>query len=193
MIHEGILHRKHGKGTFVARRKIRQGLARIVNFSRSILELGMKPATLILSTELTAADIEIAKELGLPVAAPVLKLSLLGTGDEETFVLYESFFPPDTGQKIVKEARKREKEGVSFSTYDLYGEPSGIFPITVNQTFEATIANERLSVIMKVKKGFPVLLITSVFMTQDQQPLEFRKAFYRGDRYKFHIMRDFSA
>jgi GntR family transcriptional regulator len=193
MIHEGILYRKHGKGTFVAMRKIKQGLTRIVDFNRTVLELGMKPSTSILSSELISADIEIAKVFALPIAAPILKLSLLGKGDEEPLVLYESYFPPDTGQKIVRGALIREKKGVPFSTYDLYDESAGVFPFTVNQTFEAITANDRLSVIMKLKKGAPILLITSIFLDRNQQPLEFRKAMYRGDRYKFHIVRDFSA
>jgi GntR family transcriptional regulator len=193
LIHEGILYRKQGKGTFVARRKIRQGLARIVNFTQTVLELGMTPSTAILSVESIGASGEVAKELGLTVAAPVLRLALLGKGDEEPLVLYESFFPPEIGMKIAEEARMREKEGVPFSTYDLYGESSSVFPATVSQTFEAVVANNTLSAILEVKKGFPLLLIQSVFTSRDRRPLEFRKALYRGDRYKFHIERDFTA
>ncbi|MCX5841779.1 MAG: GntR family transcriptional regulator [Deltaproteobacteria bacterium] len=191
MIHEGILYRKHGKGTFVARPKIKQGLARIVNFTQTVLELGMKPTTSILSAELTAADSEVAKEFGLPAVSPVLKLTLLGRGDEEPLVLYESFFLPEIGRRMVQIAQKREQEGIPFSTYDLYGKLD-VLPATVNQTFEAVIANERLSAIMEIKKGSPILMIKSVFMNQDQKTLEFRRAMYRGDRYKFHIIRDFS-
>jgi GntR family transcriptional regulator len=193
MVHEEILCRRHGKGTFVAVRKIKQGLARIVDFKRTVLELGMDPSTSILSSERTTADTPAAKVLGLPAAAPVVRLSLLGKGNEEPLVLYESSFPPDIGEKIVREALKREKERIPFSTYDLYGEPSGIYPGMVNQTFEAIVADERLSGIMRVKKGAPLLRITSIFMNGEQRPLEFRKATYRGDRYKFHILRDFSA
>ncbi len=193
LIYEGLLYRRHGKGTFVAPRKIRQGLARIVDFNRTVLDLGMKPSTTILAAELTTAETNIAKELGLSGAAPVLKLLLLGKGDEESLVLYESYFPPDIGQKILIEARRREKEGVPFSTYDLYGASSGIFPLTVNQTFEAVVADGRMSGIMDIKKGSPLLRIQSVFLNADQRPLEFRLALYRGDRYKFHIMRDFAA
>jgi len=192
LIHEGILYRKQGKGTFVARRKIQQGLARIVNFCQTVTELGMKPSTAILSIGPMGAVGEVAKELGLPVGAPVTKLALLGKGDEEPLVLYESFFPPEIGQKITLEARKREGAGVPFSTYDLYGEASGVLPATVNQTFEAIVANEPLAALMEVKRGSPLLLIRSVFINRDQQPLEFRKALYRGDRYKFHIVRDFT-
>ena len=193
MIHEGILYRKHGKGTFVAMRKIKQGLTRIVDFNRTVRELGMKPSTSILSSESISADIEIAKVFALPIAAPILKLSLLGKGDEEPLVLYESYFPPEIGRKIIGEALIREKKAVPFSTYDLYDESAGVIPFTVNQTFEAITANDRLSVILELRKGAPILLITSIFLDRNQQPLEFRKAMYRGDRYKFHIVRDFSA
>ncbi|MCE5265067.1 MAG: GntR family transcriptional regulator [Deltaproteobacteria bacterium] len=192
MIHEGVLFRKHGKGTFVARPKIKQGLARIVNFSQTVLELGMKPATAILSADLTEADGEVARVLGLPAGSSVLKLALLGKGDEEPLVLYESFFLPEAGRRMVRIARVQEKEGLPFSTYDLYAK-LGVLPATVNQTFEAVIANERLSALMEVKKGSPILMIKSVFTDRDQKPLEFRKAMYRGDRYKFHIIRDFSV
>jgi GntR family transcriptional regulator len=193
LINEGLLYRKQGKGTFVARRKIRQGLARIVNFTRTVLELGMKPSTAILAVESIGASGEVAKELGLTAAASVVRLALLGKGDEEPLVLYESFFPLEIGMKMAEEARIREKEGAPFSTYDLYGESSGVFPTTVSQTFEAVVATDPLSTILKVKRGFPLLLIQSVFTSRDERPLEFRKALYRGDRYKFHMIRDFNA
>ncbi|MEW6670132.1 MAG: GntR family transcriptional regulator [Thermodesulfobacteriota bacterium] len=193
MTNEGMLYRRHGKGTFVAPSKVKQGLARIVTFSQTVLELGMKPSTAILSTESIAADVQIARVFALPIATLLLELALLGKGDDQPLVLYESFFPPKIGEKMVREAMVREKEGIPFSTYDLYGEPTGILPATVNQTFEATVADERMSQILNLEKGAPVLLITSIFLNGNQEPLEFRKATYRADRYKFHILRDFSA
>lgn len=191
MIYEGLLYRKHGKGTFVARPKIEQGLARIVNFTQTVLALGLKPSTSILSAEMTEADVDVAKELRLPSEAPVLKLALLCKGDDEPLVLYESFFPPEYGQRMVALARRKEGEGIPFSTLDLYREVDSL-PATVNQSFEAAIAGERLSTLLGVKKGSPLLRILSVFLDRQQQPLEFRKALYRGDRYKFQLIREFS-
>jgi GntR family transcriptional regulator len=193
MANEGMLYRKHGKGTFVAPSKVKQGLARIVNFSRTVLELGMQPSTIILSMESIVADVHIAKVFDLPIATLFQKLALLGKGDEEPLVLYESYFPPKIGQKMIPEAMSRGEKGIPFSTYDLYGEATGIFPSAVNQTFEATTADDRLSQVLKLEKGAPVLLITSIFLNGNQEPLEFRKATYRADRYKFHILREFSA
>jgi len=191
MINEGTLYRKQGKGTFVSRRKINQGLVRFVNFSKTVLDLGMNPSTKILGKDIVPADIQMARVLDIPVTSQVLKLSLLGMGDGEPLVLYESYFPFSLGKKMAKEARKREKEGIPFSTYDLYGEPSGIFPAQVNQTLEAVNADDRLSSLMGVRKESAMLMITSVFLGLDQRLLEFRKAMYQGDWYKFHITREF--
>jgi GntR family transcriptional regulator len=192
MINEGILFRKQGKGTYVGKRKVTQGLARIVNFTRTVMDLGMKPSTKILGNDVIPADFQIAKVLDIPVTSQILKLSLLGMGDREPLVFYESYFPLSLGRQMAREAKRREKRGIPFSTYDLYGEPTGVVPKSVNQTFEAITADERLSSLLHVKKGSAIFMITSVFITQDQRPVEFRKAMYRGDRYKFYITRDFS-
>lgn len=192
IINEGLLYTKQGKGTFVARRKISHGLVRIVDFARTVLDLGMKPSTKILGSELIPADIQTAKVLDIPITSQIMKLSLLGMGDDDPLVLYISYFPLYLGKKMAKEAAKREKEGLPFSTYDLYGEPCGVFPGTVNQTFEAINADENLASILSVEKGAAIFMITSVFITGDHRPLEFRKAMYRGDRYKFYITRELS-
>ena len=192
MINEGMLYRKQGKGTYVAGRKIHQGLTRIINFARTVMDLGMRPSTKILKNEVLPTDFQMAKILDIPITSQILKLCLLGMGDGEPLVSYESSFPLSVGRKIAKEAFKREKKGLSFSTYDLYGESSRLFPGRVNQTFEATVADENLASLMHVEKGAAIFMITSVFLNTDHRPLEFRKAMYRGDRYKFYITRELS-
>jgi len=192
MINEGLLYRKQGKGTFVNQRKVNQGLVRIVNFERTVLELGLKPSTQILGTEVVPADIQTAKTLDVPLTSRILKLTLLGKGDATPLVLYESHFPLSFGQRMAKEAFRLGKKGIPFSTYDLYERLGGIAPRSVVQTFEAIAADDRLAAIMKVKKGAPIFMVTSIFQTADERPLEFRTALYRGDRYKFHLTREFA-
>ena len=38
----------------------------------------------------------------------------------------------------------------------------------------------------------PQMDLGSIFQTADQHPLEFRTALYRGDRYTFHLTREFA-
>ena len=192
MINAGILSRKQGKGTFVIERRVNQGLVRIVNFERTVLELGLKPSTQVLGNDVIPADIQMAKILDVPLTSQILKLTLLGKGDATPLVLYESYFPLQFGQRMAKKAAQLEKKGAPFSTYDLYERMGSVTPRSVAQTFEAITADDRLAAIMKVRKGLPIFMITSIFQTADQRPLEFRTALYRGDRYKFHLTREFA-
>jgi GntR family transcriptional regulator len=192
LLTEGLLYKRQGKGTFIAKKKVNQGLVRFVNFAKTVLELNMKPSTRILENHISPADVELAKVLDVPMTSELLKLSLLGYGDQEPLVLYESYFPLALGKRMAKEATKLEKKGVPFSTYDLYERAGPLVPKYVNQTFEAITADERLARLMQVKKGVAIFMITSIFHTSDKRPLEFRKAMYRGDRYKFHLTREFT-
>ncbi len=192
LINEGLLFKKQGKGTYVSPKKVNQGLVRFVNFARTVFELGLKPSTKILKNEVVPADVQIAKILDIPVTSQILKLSLLGMGNGEPLVLYESCFPLSLGQKVAKEAYRMEGKALPFSTLDLYGKTGHVAPKFVIQTFEAINADERLVSMMKVKNGAAIFMITSIFQTGDQRPLEFRTALYRGDRYKFHMTREFS-
>jgi GntR family transcriptional regulator len=192
MINEGVLYRKQGKGTFVIQRKVNQGLVHIVNFARTVLELGLRPSTRILGNQIMPADIQTAKTLDVSLTSQILKLTLLGKGDAIPLVLYESYFPLPLGQRMAKEASRLEKKDLPFSTYDLYDKIGGVTPRSVVQTFEAITADNRLAAIMKVRRGTPIFMITSIFQTADHRPLEFRTALYRGDRYKFHLTRELS-
>lgn len=129
MINEGILNRKQGKGTYVAKQKVTQGLARIVNFTRTVLDLGMNPSTKILGNEIFPVDFQIAKILDIPVTSQILKLSLLGMGDEEPLALYESYFPLSLGRKMTREAIRREKGGCLFPLTTFTGNPPVFFPL----------------------------------------------------------------
>ncbi|MBI5578864.1 MAG: GntR family transcriptional regulator [Deltaproteobacteria bacterium] len=190
MINEGILYRKQGKGTFVARRKVNQGLSRIVTFSRTVMDIGMKPSTRILFHGLLPAGLEVASILKLPDAGQVLKMVLLGQGDDHPLVVYESYFPPRVGKKMLKEATTREKQGLPFSSYDLYGRNTGLYPARVSQTLEAVAADNLQARMLEVPKATALLRVTSIFTTRDHSPLELRRALYRGDYYKFNVVRD---
>jgi len=156
---------------------------RIVNFERTVLELGLKPSTQILGNEVVPADIQSAKTLDVPLRSQILKLTLLGKGDAAPLVLYKSAFPSPLRPKNGQRGIRLEKKEIPFSTYDLYERLGGVTPRSVVQPLRPSAADDRLAAIMKVRKGAPIFMITSTFQTADQRPLEFRTALYRGDRY----------
>lgn len=188
-INEGLLFRQQGKGTYVAKPKINQTLASVTSFCDTMLSMGLAPSTRILGWKAVPVDMQLAQILDLPVYAQVINLKLLGLGSGQPMVVYDSAFPYDLGMKLVEKAEELQERGEPFSTLDLYSATGSKMPHTARQTFEANVADEVWSRLMQIKKGFPLFIITSLFLDNEGRPLEFRKAVYRGDKYKFSITR----
>ncbi|MFP3803338.1 UTRA domain-containing protein, partial [Paraburkholderia sp. SIMBA_027] len=61
-------------------------------------------------------------------------------------------------------------------------------PTHVEQTFEAVLSNNDTASKLEIPIGEPLLKVTSM-VYKDEEPLEFKEAFYKGDIYKFFVTR----
>ncbi len=190
LVGEGILAKKQGKGTFVVTRKIAQELIKMTSFEKTIAGQGLSPSSKVIACQEIESDVEIAHVLNLSINEKIIKLVLLGLANDEPMVYYVSFFPYTLGQFMIKKAGENERMGKSFSTYDLYAGDCAVQPVCAQQTFEAAIADAEARQFLGVKAGTPVFLVTSLINDVNGAILEYRKAVYRGDRYKFQIVRE---
>ena len=55
------------------------------------------------------------------------------------------------------------------------------------QTVEATVANDYESELFEIESGMPMLLLEGVTYDHLNRPVEYCKAIYRGDRFKFEL------
>lgn len=192
-IQEGLLFRTHGKGTFVAQpNKIKQGLTRVSTFQQTLSAQGMLASTKIRKSEFITNNLYLSRLLNTDISQPLVNLQLIGYGNEEPVVYYDSVFPQDLGQKMTELAERSVKGKIPFSSLDLYGKQLGTVPTHVEQTYEAIASNEKISRCLQIELGSPVLLVTSVIFA-DEYPLEYRNAYYRGDKYKFFILRQYES
>jgi GntR family transcriptional regulator len=188
---EGLLVRIHGKGTFVAPPKIAQPLVHITGFADTIRARGQEPAMRVLGVRSVPADVALAALLGTEAGAPLTEISILGLADGEPMVLYVSHLPPGLGPQVADKARERAGQGRPFTMYELYGEILGLRTVKVQQTFEAAPADETTARILHLRRGAPVFAVTSLVRDDRGNPLEHRRATYRGDKYRFNVQREY--
>lgn len=188
--HEGLVRRVHGVGTFVAKPKIQQELSSVNTFQSTLLQQGLIASTKLHKAQTVASDFQLSRLLNISVMERVVNLQLIGYGDNSPVVYYNSYFSSSVGEKMKQAAENALKNGQTFSTLDLYRMDPALnyYPTHVEQTFEATAADEELSFILEVEEGFPLFRVTSI-VYQDQLPLEYKETYYRGDKYKFFITR----
>ncbi len=192
-VKEGLLFTVQGKGTFVdgnEENKINQGLVKLTTFNDTINSVGEVAGTQILNHKMIPIDFELCKILNLEITNNILNLNLLGTADSIPVVLYKSYFESQIGLKLYEKAIDFQKKNYAFSTIDLYKKFPELIPTYVEQTFEAIIADEELSDILNVEKGAPVFLVNSIIYINENNPVEYKKAYYRANKYKFHIKRN---
>lgn len=156
-----------------------------------IREMGKEPISRILEWRILSLTIGNPKLIEIFDTKKIVNLIILGLGDDEPSVYYSSYFPYELGIKIVEKAKERISKNLPFSTYDLYQDGVGVFPGKAHQTYEAIQVDKKIAGILKIPLRSAVFLIKSVFYTMDDKPLEYREATYRGDRFIFHVTREF--
>lgn len=189
---EGLLQRVHGVGTFVAHPRVEQPLDKLNSFEQTLAQRGMVAATTIHAATVLVSDLALSSILRLEAAEPVTNLQLIGRGNDEAIVFYDSYFPQDVGAEMVATAKRANESDTPFSTLDLYRGPVRTKPNRLEQAFEAVGADRNLAELLAVAEGFPVLRVTSVLLCDDR-PIEYRTACYRGDRYRFAVNRNLPA
>ena len=187
---EGLVEQRRGVGTFVGTpERVEQDLSAVRSFELTLAEQGYLASTEILEAGTLISDLTLAGILRTDPATPVHNLRLLGRGDSTPVVYYDSYFAPALGREMVRAAHELQGEGRAFSTLDLYRHGSvERVPMMLSQTIDAVSASAELAEHLAVLEGSPILAIESV-MSDDDGPLEFRRAYYRADRYKFAVKR----
>ncbi|ARI76352.1 GntR family transcriptional regulator [Halobacillus mangrovi] len=188
-VHEGLLYRTHGKGTFVtSQTTIKQELSKVDTFQSSLSQHGLVASTDIIKTDKTVTDLQLSTLLNDEITDPLCNLQLVGYGDETPVVFYDSFFPLDIGTQLIEAGKKEVEEGNPFTTLDLYKKINDITPTKSRQTFESILSDERITKVLKLEEITPIFKVTSIIYASER-PIEYRTSYYKGDKYKFFITR----
>gem|GEM_PF-536253 len=187
----GLLKKVQGRGTFVASRgAITQPLGRVTAFREALAAQGITPGLRIVSRTLEPCDVVLSRLLGVPPASTLLLLVCLGLGDGEPLAIYRSYFSAPKVAGAVDEFCRAVAAGASPRMFcDAYAERAGMHELRAEQTFEARLATVEERALLALGRPAAVFDVTSLVSTTRGEPLEYRRAVYRGDWYKFNIER----
>ena len=178
LIQEGRLYTSAGKGTFVAEPKISQRILSLTSFTEEMRSRGITPTTRLLRRELVPAEPQVAERLGRPTDAPVVCIERLRLGNDEPMAIETAYVGFPGAERLMT----LNLEG---SLYALLGQEFGIFPATAIQECEAALPQPRERALLGLDKHAPVLRIQRTTFDSQQQPFEYVRSVYRGDRYRF--------
>lgn len=185
---KNIVHSVPGKGTFLTEFSISQKLLKIISFKQTLEESGLKGYTIVKNLDENIIKNEKIQKF-FQNTDILSKLTLIGYIQEEPLVMYESYLEKDIISKIYNVAKNYEKENIPFSTYDILKE-EGYFISEVQQKITAINANSFISKNLNIKEGTAILTLETFTYTENNKLLEYKIAYYRGDKYSFTIKRE---
>lgn len=179
---EGIIHRRKGKGTFVAKPKISEGLVqKLTGFYQDMLERGLMPVTQVLKQEVIAASEKVARLLELDPGSQVIHLHRLRFVNDEPIQIVTSYLPYALCPLVAT------VDFTSTSLYEYLEQQYGFGLVHARRSIEAVAANETEARLLDIERGAPLLMLDSVSFTRAQKPIEYFHALHRGDRSRFDV------
>ncbi len=180
LVVEGYLQRVKGKGTFIARSKIKQDfLVYLESFNSEMMRKGLVPSTQVLEFKRERCNRQVSEVLEVKKGSEVIKLSRLRFANEEPIVVVLTYLPSEDLPGLLSE------DFVNGSLYTIIERDYRLTVERAVRTLESIGAGEYVSGLLKIKMGAPVQYIETVTYLAGGKPIEFSKAYYRGDRNRF--------
>jgi GntR family transcriptional regulator len=178
LVADGLLHRIHGKGTFVARPRLESRL-HLASFSQDMRRRGLTPSTVLLGIEADRPPAEAATALGLAADGLAWRIDRVRLADGQPIALENGWYPLEPLPDL-------DRQDLSGSLYEVFEKTYGFGIDAAEQTLWGESADAVMARRLDAPLHTPLLVFRRVSRSGDR-PLEYVVSRYRGDRYQIHM------
>lgn len=178
LIADGLLHRIHGKGTFVARPRLESRL-HLASFSQDMRRRGFTPSTLALDVACEPPPADVAAALALGPDQRAWRIDRIRLADGEPIAHEHGWYPEPLLPGL-------SAAGLVDSLYETFRERYGLVIDAAEQTIWSEVADDVMAKRLQAPLHTPLLVFQRV-STAAGVPIEHVVSHYRGDRYRVHM------
>ena len=170
---EGLVSRRPGAGSFVAR-KFDQPMSVLEGFSADMRRRGLEGRSILLGKTVSLPKPDELLKLALSPSDKVLRLSRVRLADNEALAIEYAVVP----------LFAVEPEHIQHSLYEAMRH-TGNRPARALQRLQAAVADGEEARHLNISVGSPILHIERRSFLANGKPIEVTHSAYRGDRYYF--------
>ncbi len=180
LVNEGIVYRKHGKGTFVAEKKVERPLASLLGIAEELTMEDIDVTIDVLKSGIEKPSLEVRKALGLHSDQSVFMVKRLISTQQSPLVIINDYVSESI--KYVFDNCILERD-IFYVQLEKCGYKIG----HGEQRISAGSAADDEVQLLKCKKNAPILVVKRTTFDTDNNPLIYSNISYRGDKYEYFI------
>jgi GntR family transcriptional regulator len=181
LVISGLLYRANGKGTYVNEPKVKFKALSLVGLREQTLDIGYSPSSKLLGIERILAKQKIAAVLKVEKDTPLFLIDRVVYGNNIPFSLLRSYIPVHNCPNLDQTDLSNQ------SLYTILRENYGIIIQRATETLETTLSTDRESLLLNIEPGSPMFLLRITMFDVKDQPIEYVKVIFRGDRVQLQL------
>jgi GntR family transcriptional regulator len=182
LLHQDLISRRRGVGTFVAQQAERVKSVRLVGSLDEALSYVSDLTYKILSRTTVEPPLLIAKALGLAQEARVWRLEAIGYLKGESFAYTDFFFPAPIGA-FIQESDVMDNVPILRIVEQKIGQKV----VRAEQIVEPALAGRAVARHLGIKPGAAILKVLRTYYTASKEPVEAALARYHPERYRYTV------
>ncbi|MEO5650391.1 MAG: GntR family transcriptional regulator [Ginsengibacter sp.] len=179
LVYERLLVRKKGVGTRVAKNNITTKLSKWASFTNEMNQKGVPFKNYSIKVSEVLPDSEVQELFKIRKNVKVLKMERLKGPESGPVVHFISFFHPRTGLTV--------NDDFSKPLYDTLENVHHITASVSKEGISAILADAKISKMLNVKVGDPILFRKRVVCDPGDRPFEYNLGYYCADRFTYTI------
>jgi GntR family transcriptional regulator len=182
LANENLVYKRRGKGTFVSMATLKSDASRIVGFEDDMAQRGMTPSTRLITKDVVTVSRVTAEKMNMEVGDELAFIKRLRLADGDPILLEEVYLVHKYCPGILQHG--------DFTDISLFDVLEDIYDIRIErakQTITAMVATPEFEGLMKMSASEAVIFIERISYSQLDIPVEFRRMYYRADRYALEL------
>ncbi|ARF15680.1 GntR family transcriptional regulator [Sporosarcina sp. P12(2017)] len=178
LVREGILEKRHGKGTFVSLKPIHDWLGNLSSTTEAIRDIGMKPGAKLITHYKTIPSTYIQERTGFTEAYFIKRVRY---ADDIPIGIERHYYPIAIGEELIKYNLD------NATLYDLVQNELGIQFAEADQTISSGYLLPEDMEYLDVPANTNFMIAVRIIKDQAGSVVEMEEAFYRSDMYSFKM------
>ena len=177
LVRQGYLKRQQGKGTFIYRNYVSEGLTMLTNFRELLFEEGLNFTTNVLARTVMMPIDNLDVKLDIPKDKHIIYIKRLRSIDNEPVLLQETYIPYHICPLLEEDIEHQ-------SLFELFEKKYGIKITRVKNYIEIAFLHPDEKQLVNLPEGSQAILLNQYFYSGDTLVM-YTRSIKRTDRFKF--------